>query len=57
MKKVKGQSTEREKNVQIIYLIRDLSLEKINNLQFNNKKTTEVKLDKASFLQRKYKDG
>ena len=48
MKKVKGQSTEREKNVQIVYLIRDLSLEKINNLQFNNNKTTELKLDKAS---------
>lgn len=37
-----------KKNLQITYLIRDLSLENINNLQFNNKKTTQLKLDKAS---------
>ena len=48
MKKVKGQSTKREKNLQTMYLIRDLSLENINNLQSNNKKTTQLKLDKAS---------
>ena len=49
MKKVKRQPTEWEKkSVQITYLIRDLSLENINNLQFNNKKTTQLKLDKAS---------